>query len=138
MHSQSPGWYGVYGLRVNVLQSWKPALARAQGISFNCLAFLFHLGNLSKLRRTSCAMSFSHKYVLLLLSPQETSLALGGKPDGLILTDLTIVCFTFHVGKAATKKQKYEKISEKKMSTPVEVLCKVIFQLFACFLTTIA
>lgn len=29
--------------------------------------------------------------------------------------------------KAATKKQKYEKISEKKMSTPVEVLCKVGF-----------
>lgn len=29
--------------------------------------------------------------------------------------------------KAATKKQKYEKISEKKMSTPVEVLCKVLF-----------
>lgn len=27
--------------------------------------------------------------------------------------------------KAATKKQKYEKISEKKMSTPVESLCKV-------------
>lgn len=27
--------------------------------------------------------------------------------------------------KAATKKQKYEKISEKKMATPVEVLCKV-------------
>lgn len=27
--------------------------------------------------------------------------------------------------KAATKKQKYEKISEKKMSTNVEVLCKV-------------
>ena len=26
---------------------------------------------------------------------------------------------------AATKKQKYEKISEKKMSTPVEILCKV-------------
>ena len=26
--------------------------------------------------------------------------------------------------KAATKKQKYEKISEKKMSTMVEVLCK--------------
>ena len=32
--------------------------------------------------------------------------------------------------KAATKKQKYEKISEKKMSTPVEVLCKVRFNLF--------
>lgn len=30
--------------------------------------------------------------------------------------------------KAATKKQKYEKISEKKMSTPVEVLCKVYWQ----------
>jgi casein kinase 1, alpha len=29
--------------------------------------------------------------------------------------------------KAATKKQKYEKISEKKMSTPVEILCKVRF-----------
>jgi len=28
---------------------------------------------------------------------------------------------------AATKKQKYEKISEKKMSTPVEVLCKVLY-----------
>ena len=26
--------------------------------------------------------------------------------------------------KAATKKQKYEKISEKKLSTPIEVLCK--------------
>lgn len=26
---------------------------------------------------------------------------------------------------AGTKKQKYERISEKKMSTPVEILCKV-------------
>lgn len=26
--------------------------------------------------------------------------------------------------KAATKKQKYEKISEKKMATPIELLCK--------------
>lgn len=37
--------------------------------------------------------------------------------------------------KAATKKQKYEKISEKKMSTPVEVLCKVcrkIYVIFSC------
>lgn len=34
--------------------------------------------------------------------------------------------------KAATKKQKYEKISEKKMSTPVEILCKVLitFKIF--------
>jgi len=30
-----------------------------------------------------------------------------------------------YISQAATKKQKYEKISEKKMSTPVEVLCKV-------------
>ena len=30
-----------------------------------------------------------------------------------------------NIVQAATKKQKYEKISEKKMSTPVEVLCKV-------------
>jgi hypothetical protein len=49
-----------------------------------------------------------------------------------ILTDLTIVRFNFHVGKAATKKQKYEKISEKKMSTPVEVLCKVGFRYNFC------
>ena len=26
--------------------------------------------------------------------------------------------------KAATKRQKYERISEKKMSTPIEILCK--------------
>ncbi|KOX69875.1 Casein kinase I isoform alpha [Melipona quadrifasciata] len=35
--------------------------------------------------------------------------------------------------KAATKKQKYEKISEKKMSTPVEVLCKVSLIYFLRF-----
>lgn len=29
--------------------------------------------------------------------------------------------------KAATKRQKYERISEKKMSTPIEELCKVCF-----------
>lgn len=33
--------------------------------------------------------------------------------------------FNSYFPQAATKKQKYEKISEKKMSTPVEVLCKV-------------
>ena len=36
--------------------------------------------------------------------------------------------------KAATKKQKYDKISEKKMSTPVEVLCKGHPQEFALYL----
>ena len=36
--------------------------------------------------------------------------------------------------KAITKKQKYERISEKKMSTPVEVLCKVSIVLrLICF-----
>ena len=38
--------------------------------------------------------------------------------------------------KAATKKQKYERISEKKMSTPIEVLCKgfpCMFGIFICF-----
>ncbi|XP_018021077.1 casein kinase I [Hyalella azteca] len=36
--------------------------------------------------------------------------------------------------KAATKKQKYEKISEKKMSTPVEALCKAFPAEFAMYL----
>ncbi|CAH3124061.1 unnamed protein product [Porites evermanni] len=36
--------------------------------------------------------------------------------------------------KAATKKQKYEKISEKKMSTPVDVLCKGCHAEFAMYL----
>mmetsp|Transcript_26882 Transcript_26882/g.43895 ORF Transcript_26882/g.43895 Transcript_26882/m.43895 type:complete len:333 (-) Transcript_26882:875-1873(-) len=36
--------------------------------------------------------------------------------------------------KAATKKQKYEKISEKKMSTPVEVLCKGFASEFVTYL----
>ncbi|KAK2510056.1 hypothetical protein MC885_021605 [Smutsia gigantea] len=38
------------------------------------------------------------------------------------------------LGYAATKKQKYEKISEKKMSTPVEVLCKGFPAEFAMYL----
>ncbi len=36
--------------------------------------------------------------------------------------------------KAATKKQKYERISEKKMSTPVELLCKLQPEEFALYL----
>ena len=43
--------------------------------------------------------------------------------------------------KAATKKQKYEKISEKKLSTPIEVLCKVSGCKYVClvalYVTTI-
>lgn len=37
--------------------------------------------------------------------------------------------------KAATKKQKYEKISEKKMSTIVEVLCKGLYYTNNCVFT---
>eukprot|EP00050_Salpingoeca_kvevrii_P022792 m.132186 g.132186 ORF g.132186 m.132186 type:complete len:358 (-) comp9829_c0_seq1:403-1476(-) len=37
--------------------------------------------------------------------------------------------------KAATKKQKYERISEKKMSTPIELLCKGFPSEFATYLT---
>lgn len=36
--------------------------------------------------------------------------------------------------KAATKRQKYERISEKKMSTPIEELCKVSSFLISSFL----
>ena len=85
-------------------------MARAQGIAFNCLYIFDH-------------------YELVLWYQYRDDIF------GVILTDLTLVCFTFHVGKAATKKQKYEKISEKKMSTPVEVLCKVI-QRSVLFLAT--
>lgn len=54
------------------------------------------------------------------------------------LESLGYVLMYFNLGslpwqglKAATKKQKYERISEKKMSTPIEVLCKG----FPCKLT---
>ena len=47
------------------------------------------------------------------------------------LESLGYVLMYFNLGslpwqglKAATKKQKYERISEKKMSTPIEILCK--------------
>lgn len=44
---------------------------------------------------------------------------------GYVLMYFNRGCLPWQGLKAATKKQKYEKISEKKMSTPVEVLCKV-------------
>jgi len=40
---------------------------------------------------------------------------------------IVYVTMTVLVLQATNKKQKYERISEKKMSTPVEVLCKVSF-----------
>lgn len=66
------------------------------------------------------------------------------------LESLGYVLMYFNLGslpwqglKAATKRQKYERISEKKMSTPIEVLCKgypcmfYIFFSFFFFLTKI-
>ncbi|KAK9881757.1 hypothetical protein WA026_017276 [Henosepilachna vigintioctopunctata] len=43
---------------------------------------------------------------------------------GYVLMYFNRGCLPWQGLKAATKRQKYEKISEKKMSTPVEVLCK--------------
>jgi len=40
-------------------------------------------------------------------------------------SDSWLFLVVVRVLQAANKKQKYERISEKKMSTPVEVLCKV-------------
>lgn len=55
------------------------------------------------------------------------------------LESLGYVLMYFNLGslpwqglKAATKRQKYERISEKKMSTPIEVLCKGYPCKFVC------
>lgn len=45
---------------------------------------------------------------------------------------MTYTPLIIDIFQAATKKQKYEKISEKKMSTPVEVLCKVSWRVSKC------
>lgn len=57
------------------------------------------------------------------------------------LESLGYVLMYFNLGslpwqglKAATKRQKYERISEKKMSTPIEVLCKGFHAEFATYL----
>ncbi len=57
------------------------------------------------------------------------------------LESLGYVLMYFNLGslpwqglKAATKRQKYERISEKKMSTPIEVLCKGYPCTFNCSL----
>ena len=43
---------------------------------------------------------------------------------GYMLMYFTLGSLPWQGLKAATKKQKYERISEKKLSTPVEVLCR--------------
>lgn len=48
---------------------------------------------------------------------------------------ILLLTFLYRLGlKAATKRQKYERISEKKMSTPVEELCKGYPAEFATYL----
>jgi len=53
---------------------------------------------------------------------------------GYVLMYFNKGCLPWQGLKAATKRQKYEKISEKKMSTPVEFLCKGLPAEFAMFL----
>lgn len=53
---------------------------------------------------------------------------------GYVLMYFTRTSLPWQGLKAATKKQKYERISEKKMSTPVEVLCKGYPAEFAMYL----
>jgi len=50
-----------------------------------------------------------------------------------LLVQLVFIQFCLTT-QAATKKQKYEKISEKKLSTPIEVLCKGFPAEFAMYL----
>ena len=68
-------------------------------------------------------------YVLMYFN--RGSLPWQGLKVGVIMSFVMVVILFLQ---AATKKQKYEKISEKKMSTPVEVLCKGIPAEFAMYL----
>ncbi len=74
------------------------------------------------------AISLNPLSSLLSLCTVFTSTEQSRRDD---LESLGYVLMYFNLGslpwqglKAATKRQKYERISEKKMSTPIEVLCK--------------
>nr|CAD7394373.1 unnamed protein product [Timema cristinae] len=86
-------------------------------------------------------------HLVMEIKPRIFDLVLGPSMPGSIprrrddMESLGYVLMYFNRGslpwqglKAATKKQKYEKISEKKMSTPVEVLCKGFPAEFAMYL----
>lgn len=61
---------------------------------------------------------------VLLLSPTEQSRRDDLESLGYVLMYFNLGSLPWQGLKAATKRQKYERISEKKMSTPIEVLCK--------------
>ncbi|XP_063819295.1 casein kinase I [Pseudophryne corroboree] len=101
-----------------------------------------------------CSRKFSLKTVLLLADQMhegkfaseciDCNLNIGSAHEQSRRDDLEslgYVLMYFNLGslpwqglKAATKRQKYERISEKKMSTPIEVLCKSYPSEFATYL----
>lgn len=87
-----------------------------------------HLGIGKTKKRKYCHGWMSHRCRLLIQLPLFPSIEQSRRDD---LESLGYVLMYFNLGslpwqglKAATKRQKYERISEKKMSTPIEVLCK--------------
>ncbi len=64
-------------------------------------------------------------YVLRMLLPSVHRRRDDMESMGYVLMYFNRTTLPWQGLKAATKKQKYEKISEKKLSTPIEVLCKV-------------
>jgi len=91
---------------------------------------LFNSGKRKLGKAQSQYGGFGEQKVLFLLTgiKPQTSTLRTGKLHIIYEDSLFFFCFVFQ---AATKKQKYEKISEKKMSTPVEVLCKVNIRIFS-------
>lgn len=63
-------------------------------------------------------------FYLFLTPPPEQSRRDDLESLGYVLMYFNLGSLPWQGLKAATKRQKYERISEKKMSTPIEVLCK--------------